>query len=100
MTQFIKLRWSGYRIQHIARHNITPEEVEEVIFFDKQCFIQKREKSKKYPGSNLYAVFGSTLVGRLLMILLLNTSSGYYVPITARDMNDTERIYFQKRRRR
>ncbi|MEW5920185.1 MAG: hypothetical protein AB1796_04365 [Bacillota bacterium] len=98
MTKIINLRWSNYRIQHIARHNITPEEVEEVIFQDKFSFIQKREKSKKYPDSYIFAVFGSTLEGRLLMILLLNTPSGYYVPITARDMDDTERKYYQRRR--
>lgn len=96
--KFIRLRWSKHRIQHIARHNVNPEEVEEAIFQDKFSFVQRREKSKKYPGSYMIAVFGSTLEGRLLMILLLNIPSGYYVPITARDMDDTERKYYQKRR--
>ena len=41
MTKFINLRWSEYRIQHIARHNITPEEVEEVIYKDKHRIIRK-----------------------------------------------------------
>ena len=98
MTKYINLRWAEKQIQHIARHGITPEEVEEVLYLDKYSFIQKREKSKKYQGSNLYAVFGSTQEGRLLTIMLLNTSSGYYVPVTARDMDGTERKYYQKRR--
>ncbi len=98
MTKYINLCWSNYRIQHIALHNVTPKEVEEVIFLDRNCFIQKREKTKKYPGSNFYAVFGSTQEGRLLTILLMNTTSGFYVPITARDMDNTERKYYQRRR--
>ncbi len=98
MTKFIKLRWSEYRIQHIARHNITPEEVEEVIYKDKHCFMVRREKAIKIPGNYLYAVFGSTLQGRLLMVLLLNTDSTNYIPITARDMDYTEKKYYYKRR--
>ena len=98
MTKFIKLRWSEYRIQHIARHNITPEEVEEVIYKDKYCFMVRREKAIKIPGNYLYAVFGSTLQGRLLMVLLLNADSTNYIPVTARDMDYTEKKYYYKRR--
>lgn len=91
MTNFIKLRWSEYRIQHIARHNITPEEVEEAIFQDHHRLIKKYQKSTQFPGKYLYLAYGRTKAGRLLTILLLNAEGIEYIPLTARDMVPSEK---------
>ena len=99
MTKFIKLRWSEYRIQHIARHGITPEEVEEALLEDSYRIIRKGASSEKYPGKHFYYIFGITSEGRLLSIVLLQVESNVYVPITARDMDNPERKYYLKERR-
>jgi len=99
MTKFIKLRWSDYRIQHIARHGITPEEVEEVIYRDKHRIIRKGASSSNYPGKHFYYIFGSTSEGRLLSIVLLHVGEIIYVPITARDMDNSERKNYLRKRR-
>lgn len=98
MTKYIKLRWSNYRIQHIAKHNITPEEVEEAIFEDKHRILRKGASSKDYSGKQFYYAFGSTGEGRLLSIVLLHIGKATYIPITARDMDSAERKYYLRKR--
>lgn len=66
MTKHIKLRWSDYRIQHIAGHDITPKEVEEAIFHDRHKIFKKYQKSTQFPGKYLYLAYGRTAAGRLL----------------------------------
>lgn len=97
MTKYIKLRWSNYRIQHIARHNITPEEVEEAILKNNNRLIKKYQKSTQFPGKYLYLVYGKTKEGRLLTVLLLNTEGIEYIPITARDMVPFERHQYLRK---
>ncbi len=99
MAKFINLRWSEYRIQHIARHNITPVEVEEVIYDDKHRIIRKGASSDNYPGKHFYYIFGRTGEGRLLSIVLLHIKNVVYVPITARDMDGSEKKNYLKKRR-
>ena len=99
MSKYINLRWSNYRIQHIARHNITPEEVEEVIHRDKHRIIRKGATSDKFPGKYFYYIFGRTSEGRLLSLVLLHAGDIVYIPITARDMDDSERNYYLRKRR-
>jgi len=97
MAKFITLRWSDYRIQHIARHKITSEEVEEAILQDSNRLIKKYQKSTQFPGKYLYLAYGKTKEGRFLTILLLNTEGTEYIPITARNMVPSERQqYFRK----
>jgi len=53
--------WPEDRIEHIARHNVTPEEVEEV------CFGQALVQRAKSEGDNpIYYVLGQTFAGRYL----------------------------------
>jgi len=53
--------WPEDRIEHIARYNVTPEEVEEV------CFGQALVQRAKSEGDNpIYYVLGQTFAGRYL----------------------------------
>ncbi len=99
MTKYINLHWSDYRIQHLARHNVTPEEVEEALLEDRHRIIRKGASSEKYPGKHFYYIFGSTSEGRLLSIVLLHKGKTIYEPITARDMDVSERKYYLGKRR-
>jgi hypothetical protein len=53
--------WDDERIDHIARHGITPEEVEEVCFG--QAFVRRGRTEGKNP---VYYVLGETHTGRHL----------------------------------
>jgi uncharacterized DUF497 family protein len=78
--------WPEDRVDHIARHAVTPEEVEEVCFG--KAFVQ-RAKSQ---GSNpVYYVLGQTVAGRYLFCVVIQFPDDRGYPITARPMTDKER---------
>jgi hypothetical protein len=39
------IRWTPDRVRHIARHNITPDEVEEAAFDDPGSIVQKLKRT-------------------------------------------------------
>ncbi len=86
-----ELLWPQDRIDHIARHNVQPDEVEEV-FFGKP-FV-RRAKSK---GENpVYYVFGQTNTGRHLFCIVIQFPDGKGYPITARSMTDKEKRQYRR----
>lgn len=84
---FDVLRWTPKRIEHVQRHNVTPEEADEVL---------------ADPGANLrrgrdvlYLLFGRTEAGRALLLVLVDETGRIAGPVTARDVTDGERrTYF------
>jgi uncharacterized protein len=56
-----QLIWPKERIEHIARHNLTAEEVEEVCFG--RPFVQREKSSGENP---VYYVLGQTNAGSIL----------------------------------
>lgn len=88
------LIWPEDRIDHIAEHAITPDEVEEV------CFSRALVQRAKAQGSNpVYYVLGQTLAGRYLFCVIIQFPDHKGYPVTARPMTDSERRQFQKWRR-
>ena len=87
--------WPEERIEHIARHNVSPEEVEEV------CFSRSLVLRAKQQGANpVYYVLGQTNSGRYLFCVIIQFSGGKGYPITARPMTDKEKSrYWQWRTR-
>ena len=84
-----QLVWPEDRVEHIARHNISPEDVEEVCFG--QAFVQ-RAKSK---GENrVYYVLGQTFAGMYLFCVIIEFPDGNGYPVTARPMTVVERRRF------
>ncbi len=70
------LEWDSENIKHIARHNVTPDEVEEICH---GLHIAVRA----YKGRLL--LIGPTLSGRMLGVILAPLKKkGCYRPITAR----------------
>ena len=57
-----RLDWDDYRIDHIARHNVIPDEVWEVCG---DPFHAARRQ-----GLNRYLVYGQTAAGRPLFVVL------------------------------
>lgn len=90
-----RLIWSEDRKEHIARHGVTPEEVEEVCFG--LSLIQRVKSRKKNP---VYYIFGQTDSGRYLFCVVIQFPEGTGYPVTARPMTDKEKRRYTRWRER
>jgi uncharacterized protein len=85
------IRWTADSIEHVAWHGIKPDEVEEVCFNESDVpFIRSGKE-------NLHYVFGKTVSGRFVFVVVRFLRPGEVKVITARDMNTWERNYYKKR---
>jgi uncharacterized DUF497 family protein len=83
MLSVRRLIWDAWNVAHIARHDVIPEEVEEV------CHDQPIT-SETYKGR--LRVVGLTQSGRILTVILAPTpDAGVYYPVTARPADRKER---------
>lgn len=84
-----ELIWPEDRADHIAAHNIEPEEVEEV------CFGRALILRAKSAGTNpVYHVLGQTRTGRYLFCVVIEFPDGKGYPVTARAMTAKEKRRF------
>jgi uncharacterized protein len=81
------LVWDDWNREHIARHDVTPEEVEQVISNEYVFF-------PSYKGR--IAVIGLTDVSRVLHITLAARQADTYYVVTARLADRKERAYYQQ----
>jgi uncharacterized protein len=89
-----ELVWPQERIDHIALHGVTAEEVEEV------CFGQPLVQRAKSEGENpVYYVLGQTDAGRYLFCVIISFPDGNGYPVTARPMTNKEKRLFRKRKK-
>ena len=84
-----EFEWSDRNIEHIARHNVSPDEVEDVAF-DDEPWIRKGRKGTRY-------MLGFTIGGRYLFIVYRLKSEGISRVITAMDMDEKTRRLYKKR---
>jgi uncharacterized protein len=83
--------WPQDRIDHIARHDITPEEIEEICFG--QPLIQRAKSQGKNP---VYYVRGQTIEGRYLFFVFIQFPDGRGYPVTARPMTEREKSRYKR----
>lgn len=87
--------WNQNRIEHIARHGVVPEEVEEACF---GLALVQRTKSE---GVNpVYYVLGQTEAGRYLFCVIIQLPEGMGYPVTARSMTEKEKKRYRQWRNR
>lgn len=86
-----QLIWDDYRVEHVALHDVDPEEVWQIC--QDPLHVARRE------GRNRYLIFGQTDGGRYLFVVLEQMESASYKPITARDMTEAEKRGFRRLRR-
>jgi uncharacterized protein len=85
------LFWPADRIEHIAKHGIQPQEVEEV------CFGNPLILRGKSQGVNpVYYVLGQTEAGRYLFCVIIQFPTGNGYPVTARPMTNNEQKRFNR----
>ncbi len=90
-----EITWPQDRIGHIARHGVSPEEVEEVCFGT--AFVQRAKSQGENP---VYYVLGQTESGRYLFCVVIQFPDGRGYPITARPMTDKEKRRYKQWRER
>ncbi len=89
MLRINGLLFDDWNEEHIARHHIEPEEVEEVCLA--RPYVSKTREGK-------LRVIGQTDDGRYLTIILASRGQGFYYPITERDATDSERRLYQRKK--
>jgi uncharacterized protein len=90
---FQGVRWTEWSEDHIARHEVVPDEVEDVLFTRPQ-FVQTGK-------NNIVLVYGTTMEGRRLLVVCAPSSDDDEIAfiVTARDMTDKENRTFKKKAR-
>ena len=83
--------WPEDRIDHIARHGVRPEEVEDVCFG--QALIQRAKSLGENP---VYYVLGQTTGRRYLFCVIIQFPDGKGFPVTARPMTQREQRRFRQ----
>lgn len=83
------LEWHEENIEHIARHQVDPDEVEEL------CFSHPYIETGR---DGLYYVTGQALSGRYLMAVVKQLGRGKAEVITARAMNEMEKSRYRRKR--
>jgi uncharacterized DUF497 family protein len=84
---WLKFEWDNANIEHIARHNYTAEEVEEV--FAAAPRIRRLAPSR-------YGAYGATSDGRMTLVVF-ERRRGSIRTITAREMSEKERRAYRRK---
>jgi uncharacterized DUF497 family protein len=80
--------WGSRNVEHIARHGVAQEEIEELI--EGPCL-------KRKTRSGCYMVYGRSYSGRYLAVVVSPRDEGYAYVVTAREMTGTEKKWFRRR---
>ena len=83
--------WNEDSEIHLARHNVTPLEVEQVLYSQPRLAVSGRDDTTE--------VLGQTDAGRLLLVVVTEAGDGRDFVVTARDMTANERRTFRQRSR-
>ena len=81
--------WDDDNIEHIAKHGISPDEVEGVAF-DDEPWVKKGRDGTPY-------LLGYTVAGRYLFVVYVLKGKGSARVITALDMDDKTRKLYKRR---
>lgn len=84
------LYWNDENIEHISKHNVNPQEVEDVCF---GTHIIRRE------GDRRYILSGQSANGRYLNVVIERVSKELFRPITAFEMSENYKHRYRKRLR-
>lgn len=91
--------WDDNNIEHIGRHGVEPEEVEEIVYEDCHPSWIVRVRRRGTPETR-WTVFGQTCGGRyLLAVIAPHPRRGVWRAVTARSMERQTRRRYQQWRR-
>ena len=78
-----------------SKHRVSIEEAEEVL--GENTVIRKVGRGH-IKGENVYAAYSQIHNGRYLIVFFINKEGNRALPISARDMDSSERRYYEKQR--
>ena len=85
--------WKDRFVEKLAqKHHVSITEAEEVL--RAQPFIRKVSRGQ-VKGEDVYVAYGQTAAGRYLVVFYIRKRQGAILPISARDMDDAERKYYE-----
>ena len=85
--------WKDQFVEKLARkHGVSVEEAEETLYADPHL---RKVGKGNVKGENVYAAYGQSEAGRYLLVIYIRKPKGVILPISARDMDDAERRYYE-----
>ena len=88
--------WKDQFVEKLAdKHGVTVEEVEAVLFGTP--YIRRVERGR-VAGEDVYAAYSQTDAGRYLIVFFIRKRKTAALPISARDMTQAERRYYDARK--
>jgi hypothetical protein len=92
VEDYLEINWTDWSIDHIARHNVEPNEIEQGLFDDDPIVLEQRKDRR--------IILCSTWSSRLLFVVISFPPDGNQIKIiTARDVNHWEKKILKKRRK-
>ncbi len=93
ITQII---WKAQFVEKLAeKHGVAVTEAEEVL--RSKPHIRKVSRGH-VKGEHVYAAYGQSAAGRYVVVFYIRKMTGAILPISARDMDDAERRYYERQR--
>ncbi|MCB9438398.1 MAG: hypothetical protein H6673_15590 [Anaerolineales bacterium] len=89
MLHILQLIWDDWNVEHIAQHDITPQEVEEVC---------ASEHIMLETYGYRVMIVGLTTAQRFVSVVLAPKEHGVYYPVTARPSSRRERQYYSEQK--
>jgi len=77
----------------VRRHHVQIYEVEEVLHASP---LIRRVRKGNCKGEDVYAAYAQSQNGRYLIVIFIKKSDKTILPISARDMDEAERRYYEK----
>ena len=95
----LEAEWDDDNIEHIAQHDVEPEEVEEIVYED--CHPSWVVRGRRRGVRELrWTLFGQTCTGRYLVVVIAPYAQrGIWRAVTARDMARQTRRRYQRWRK-
>lgn len=87
-----EFEWDDYNIEHVFRHNVYPDEIEEAAF-DDDPWIRKGRQGTRY-------MLGYTAAGRYLLVVYILKGQGVARVITSMEMDEKTKKLYKKRGKR
>ena len=88
--------WKDQYIEKLeTKHGVFTDEVEEVLFGKPHI---RRAQKGRIKGEDLYAAYGQTDAGRYLIVFFIRKATVIALPISARDMKNSERRYYERQK--
>jgi uncharacterized DUF497 family protein len=92
--QLYEVIWKDEFVEKLAvKHGVTTDEVEQVLF--SYPHVRKAQKGR-VKGEDLYVAYGQTGAGRYLVVFFIRKNQTSALPISARDMTESERRYYER----